>query len=46
MAKTNGNGQRCIAVYLRVGAKRQDTRSQEPDLRKWIEAFGDGLPVK
>ena len=46
MAKANRNGQRFIAVYVRVSTRRQDTRSQEPDVRKWIEAFGDGLPVK
>ncbi len=46
MAKANGNGQRYVAVYVRVSTKRQDTRSQEPDLRKWIEVYGDGLPVK
>ena len=35
-----------IAIYLRVSTKRQDTRSQEPDLRRWVEAFVDGTPVK
>lgn len=40
------NGRRFIAVYVRVSTRRQDTRSQEPDLQKWIDAFGDGLPVK
>lgn len=27
-----------IAVYIRVSSKSQDTRSQEPDLRKWSDA--------
>jgi DNA invertase Pin-like site-specific DNA recombinase len=40
------NGRRYLAIYVRVSTRRQDTRSQEPDLRKWIEVFGDGLPVK
>lgn len=26
------------AVYVRVSSKQQDTRSQEPDLRRWAEA--------
>jgi DNA invertase Pin-like site-specific DNA recombinase len=34
-----------IAVYARVSTRRQDTRSQEPDLQRWLDAFGDGLPV-
>ncbi len=36
---------RQIAVYVRVSSKRQDTRSQEPDLKRWIEAYADGQPV-
>jgi DNA invertase Pin-like site-specific DNA recombinase len=36
---------RHIAVYLRVSTRRQDTRSQEPDLQRWVEAFADGTPV-
>lgn len=43
---TDKNGVRGVAVYARVSTRRQDTRSQEPDLQKWIEAYGDGLPVK
>ena len=35
-----------IAIYLRVSTRKQDTRSQEPDLNRWIEAFTDGMPVK
>lgn len=34
-----------IAVYLRVSSKRQDTRSQEPDLERWVNAFADGAEV-
>src|SRR5262245_52465940 len=36
---------RAIAIYLRVSSRKQDTRSQEPDLQRWAEAFAD-LPVK
>jgi DNA invertase Pin-like site-specific DNA recombinase len=43
MPEHNG---RHLAIYVRVSTRRQDTRSQEPDLQKWIEVFGDGLPVK
>lgn len=35
-----------IAIYLRVSTKRQDTRSQEPDLNRWAEAYANGQPVK
>lgn len=34
-----------IAVYARVSTKRQDTRSQEPDLERWLSVYGDGQPV-
>ncbi len=34
-----------IAIYIRVSSRKQDTRSQEPDLHRWIEAFADA-PVK
>lgn len=37
--------QRSIAIYVRVSSRQQDTRSQEPDLRRWIEAYADA-PVK
>ncbi len=37
--------QRFIAIYLRVSSRQQDTRSQEPDLKRWAEAFADA-PVK
>ena len=33
-----------IAVYLRVSSRNQDTRSQEPDLKRWANA--QGQPVK
>ncbi len=36
---------RHIAIYLRVSTKRQDTRSQEPDLERWAAAYADGVPV-
>ncbi len=35
-----------IAIYVRVSTKKQDTRSQEPDLKRWVEAYADGQPVK
>ncbi|MDA1050120.1 MAG: recombinase family protein [Planctomycetota bacterium] len=35
-----------IAIYVRVSSRKQDTRSQEPDLKRWIEAFADGASVK
>lgn len=35
-----------IAVYLRVSSKKQDTKSQEPDLKQWAEAFANGTPIK
>jgi DNA invertase Pin-like site-specific DNA recombinase len=38
--------QRFIAIYLRVSSRQQDTRSQEPDLRRWAEAYAAGSPVK
>ena len=36
---------RAIAIYLRVSSRKQDTRSQEPDLERWVAAFAD-LPVR
>jgi len=27
------------AIYIRVSGKKQDTRSQEPDLHQWAEAY-------
>lgn len=35
-----------IAVYVRVSTNRQDTRSQEPDLQRWISAFASDHEVK
>ena len=35
-----------IAIYIRVSSRKQDTRSQEPDLKRWVEAFAEGTPVK
>lgn len=37
---------RSIAIYVRVSTRRQDTKSQEPDLRRWVEAYSDNAPVK
>jgi len=34
-----------IAVYIRVSTNRQEFRSQEPDLERWIEAYADGQDV-
>lgn len=33
------------AIYLRVSTRKQDQRSQEPDLRRWVEAFAAGGEV-
>jgi DNA invertase Pin-like site-specific DNA recombinase len=31
------------AIYVRVSSKRQDTASQEPDLKRWVDAYaGEG----
>ena len=35
-----------IAIYVRVSTRRQDTKSQEPDLRRWAAAYADGVPIK
>ena len=37
--------ERSIAIYVRVCSRQQDTRSQEPDLKRWAEAYADA-PVK
>ena len=37
---------RHIAIYVRVSSKRQDTRSQEPDLKRWLKAYANATPVK
>ena len=36
---------RFVAVYVRVSSRQQDTRSQEPDLHRWVEAYADA-PVQ
>ena len=35
-----------IAVYVRVSTQKQTTKSQEPDLKQWIDAYANGQPVK
>ena len=35
-----------IAIYCRVSTSKQRTKNQEPDLKQWIAAFADGVPVK
>ena len=37
---------RQIAIYVRVSTTRQDTRSQLPDLKRWVAAFADGQGVQ
>ncbi len=37
--------QKHIAIYVRVSSRKQDTRSQEPDLQRWAESYAD-VPVK
>jgi DNA invertase Pin-like site-specific DNA recombinase len=40
------NSTRSTAVYIRVSSKRQDTASQEPDVRRYLAANGlEGAPV-
>lgn len=36
---------RHIAIYARVSTRRQDTKSQEPDLLRWAAAYADGQTV-
>lgn len=38
--------QQHIAVYVRVSTKKQDTRSQQPDLERWEAAYADGATVR
>ena len=33
-----------VAIYCRVSSRSQDTKSQEPDLKRWAEVHGE--PVK
>ena len=35
-----------IAIYARVSTRKQDTKSQEPDLERWISAYADGQEVR
>ena len=35
-----------IAVYARVSSRKQDTKSQEPDLKRWVNAYANGVPVR
>jgi len=35
-----------IAIYVRVSSRKQDTKSQEPDLKRWGSAYANGTPVK
>jgi len=37
---------RHTAVYLRVSTKRQDQRSQEPDLQRWVAAYASESAVE
>ena len=37
---------RHIAIYVRVSSKKQDLRSQLPDLKRWAEANANGRPIK
>ncbi|WP_437228299.1 recombinase family protein [Planctomicrobium sp. SH661] len=34
-----------VAIYIRVSSRQQETKSQEPDLKRWIEANPE-QPVK
>ena len=34
-----------IAVYVRVSTRKQDTKSQEPDVQQWLTAYADGKPI-
>ena len=40
MAKKKG---RITAIYVRVSSSSQNTRSQRPDLERWLEAQGDDI---
>jgi DNA invertase Pin-like site-specific DNA recombinase len=35
-----------IAIYARVSSRKQDTKSQEPDLKQWSNAYAGDVPVK
>lgn len=34
--------ERFTAIYVRVSSRKQDTRSQTPDLERWAQAYADG----
>jgi DNA invertase Pin-like site-specific DNA recombinase len=38
--------QRGIAIYVRVSSRQQDTRSQKPELERWVQAFAGEAPVR
>jgi DNA invertase Pin-like site-specific DNA recombinase len=40
------NAMQHTAIYLRVSTRRQDTKSQEPDLKRWAEAYINGTPAR
>ena len=40
------NPNQVIAVYERVSSKQQDTKSQRPDLERWLAAYAEEQPVK
>ena len=33
--------QKVTAIYVRVSSSPQSTRSQQPDLKKWVAAYTD-----
>ena len=35
-----------VAIYVRVSTRKQDTRSQEPDLKRWVESHVNGQAVR
>lgn len=35
-----------IAIYARVSSKKQDTKSQEPELKQWASAYAGDVAVK
>lgn len=37
---------RHVAMYVRVSSRRQDHRSQIPDLERWAEAYGNGEAIR
>ena len=45
-SRTENDARAAIAVYVRVSSKSQDTRSQKPDLERWLKSNADRLPVR